>query len=139
MPIDGFAVIGLKELRKELKAASTAFPKELRTVNLAAAQTIADATAASFAADPHVSHLVAPTVKALAQQVGGQVRIGGDSAPMTMGAEFGSVKYKQFPPWRGSGPGAGYHLYETLRNKQPDIVERYGVLLDQLMRKAFPD
>jgi hypothetical protein len=135
---DRIQVTGLKELRKELKAADAAFPKELQKANKKIAELVADGTRAAFSGMGGSAPKVAPTVKALAQQARAQVKVGGGSgvgAEVAMGNLWGSKRYKQFPP----PVDAGYALYPTLKAKNDEIVEAYGDLLDDLLKRAFPD
>ncbi len=143
---------GLKDFQKELRRIDKELPKELRKVHLTAAQLVAEVTRASFASSPGVTSAVPASVKALAQQRSAAVRIGGaGKAQAALGHEFGGGKYgpgrpsprgghtTQFPPWRGSGANAGYHLYPTLRSKTDELVEMYGDGFERIARRAFPD
>lgn len=135
---EGIRVDGLKELRRELKAADAAFPKQLQKANKAVAELVAEGTRAAFQSMGGSAPKVAPTVKALAQQTRAQVRVGGGSgvgAEVAMGNLWGSKRFPQFPP---SKPG-GYALYETIAAKSDEIVEAYGDALDDLLKRAFPD
>jgi len=139
MAVEKIRVDGLKDLRRELRAVDVAFPKELRLRTKKIADGVAAGTAASFASRGGVAPKVAASVKALAQQTGAQIKIGGPRFPYALGAEFGSVQYKQFPPWKGSGPGAGYSLYETIRDRRQQIIDEYADMLTDLTAKAFPN
>ena len=151
MAEDRIRVDGLKEFRRELKALDAQWPKELRTANKEAADIVAEGTRSSFLSRPGVAPKVAASVKALAQQTGAAVQIGGDRWPFALGSEFGGGKFgagrpsprgghtTQFPAWRGSGPGAGYSLYPTFRAKREEVIETYGRAIDRLTARAFPD
>ncbi len=79
---------------------------------------------------------VAPTVKALAQQTRAQIVVGrgsGVGAEVAMGNTFGSTRYKQFPPT------GQYALYPTIAAKTDEVVDIYADMLDELLRRAFPD
>lgn len=134
---DQIRVTGLVELRRELRALDTAWPKELRKVNLAIADEVATGTRNAFDALGRSAPLVSPTVKALAQQAKAQVKVGGGSgvgSEVAMGNLWGSKRFRQFPP---SVPG-GYGLYPTLAHMRPDIEQRYLEMLDELLSRAFP-
>lgn len=149
--VEKVAVTGLNELRRELKAVDAQFPKELRKVNLEVAEKVAAGARSSYSSRGGVAPRVAGSVKALAQQARAQVRIGGPKHPYALGSEFGGGSYgpgrptaagghtTQFPPWRGSGAGAGYSLYSTLRAQRTEIIDQYAIALDRLTSKAFPD
>lgn len=132
-------VVGLREFRLSLKAMSDDLPKDLRQVNKDAAETVAADARNRASSQGGALGKAAPSIKAGATQRGGYVKIGGDRYPFALGGEFGSVQFKQFRPWRGSGDDAGYALYPAKRAKTPHIVERYGDLIDELSRRAFPD
>ncbi len=135
---DSIKVTGLKELRRELKQVDADFPKQLRKANKAVADLVAEGTRSAFSRMGGSAPKVAPTVKALAQQVRAQVKVGGGSgvgAEVAMGNLWGSKRFRQFPP---SVPG-GYGLYPTLAEKADEIVETYADAVDDLMKRAFPD
>jgi len=53
------------------------------------------------------------------------------------GMEFGSNKYKQFPrrtPNQGKG-NAGYFIYPTLREIQPELIKKWEDAFDKIVRK----
>ena len=83
----------------------------------------------------------APSIRSLAQQTRAQVSLGGGAYPFAMGAEFGSVRYRQFKPWRGSNADAGYFLYPTIRSMgQSGEIERlYMDAVEDAVKGAFPD
>lgn len=131
-------VVGLKELRRELRAIDPRWNKELRKVNLAIAEDVARGTQAAFERMGGSAPKVAPTVKALAQQAKGQVKVGGGNSiggQVAMGNLWGSRRFRQFP----SAVSGGYALYPTLAKLRPDIEERYAELLEDLLARAFPD
>lgn len=136
---DRIATTGLLELRAELRAIEPAWPKELRKVNLAISEAVAAGTRDAFASMAGSAPLVAPTVKALAQQVKAQVKVGGSGnsvgEQVAMGNLWGSSRFKQFPPTRAGG----YALYPTFMNLRPDIEDRYLQMLDELLARAFPN
>ena len=69
---------------------------------------------------------------------------GGGRYPFFYGAEFGSKRYGQFEAWRGNqwkgwDGGPGYFLHPAIREKGPELLEKYWQSLDALTAKAFPD
>ena len=135
---DKVEVRGLKELRRELKAVDAQWPKELRKINLAIAEDVAEGTRSVFSSMGGSAPKVASTVKALAQQARAQVKVGGGNSiggQVAMGNLWGSRRYKQFPP----PASAGYALYPTLASLRPDIEDRYLSMLEDLLARAFPD
>lgn len=138
MPPQAIKVEGLRDLQRALREIDRELPKELRRANLEAAQLIAEGTRRSFASRPGVAPKVVPSVKALAQQRSASVRIGGARFPFALGSEFGSIRFKQFPAWRGSAAAAGYSLYPTIRSEGPRVIEAYAAAVDRVAAKAFP-
>lgn len=135
---DPIRITGLKELRRELRAIDPAWNKELRKVNLSVAEDVARGTRSAFERMAGSAPKVTPTVKALAQQAKGQVKVGGGTSiggQVAMGNLWGSRRYSQFP----APKAGGYALYPTLAELRPDIEERYAEMLDDLLRRAFPD
>jgi hypothetical protein len=59
--------------------------------------------------------------------------------PTIFGAEFGGGARKttrQFQPWRGSGGGAGYFVYPTIRGSASDVSEQVEDAVNDLIRSA---
>lgn len=133
-------VRGLRELQAELRAVDRALPRELRRVNLQVAQGAA-ASARSRAAGAKGGARLARGIAAVAQQRSAGVDIrdnGGHASGGTAGAlgyEFGSDTYRQFPPWRGNGPTAGYAVYPAIRDARDDMPETYADALEPLLRR----
>ena len=54
------------------------------------------------------------------------------------GTEFGSNKFKQFPVWSGSGirgGSKGWFIYPTLREIQPDIIDKWENAFDRILKE----
>ncbi len=140
--VDKSAAVGVEEFlafARSLKEIDDSLPRALRQVNKDAATLVATATKSSFEGRDGVAPKVAASVRVFAQQAGAQVGIGGDAFPFALGSEFGSLRFTQFPAWRGAGATAGYSLYPTIRAKRDEVVEMHGKALDQLTARAFPD
>lgn len=134
MPLGRVEVHGVREFQRELRAAGREWPKELRVASRDAAEVVATGARRSFESRPGVAPKVADSVKVLAQQRSAAVRIGGRRWPYAMGSEFGSKRYRQFPPPRRGG----YSLYATIAATRDEVVEQYAEAVDRLMRRAFP-
>ena len=131
-------VTGLKELRKELKAADAAFPKELQKANKKVAELVAEGTREAFSSMAGSAPKVAATVKAYASGARAQVKVGGGggvAAEVAMGNLWGSGRFKQFP----ARVADGYALYPTMKARNDQIVDLYGDMVDDLLHRAFPD
>ena len=72
------------------------------------------------------AHAVRRGLRAGATQNTAWIKLVGTREPTIFGAEFGGGRRKttrQFPPWRGSGGGAGYFVYPTIRGESGDISD----------------
>lgn len=130
------AVEGLTELNRALRRMGPEFPKEMRAVNKTVAEFVAnDARSNAYSLGGVAAH-VAPSIKASAGTTSAGVAFGGPSWPMAGGAEFGSIRYKQFQPWRGNGPDAGYFVYPAIRQDADRIEDEYTEAVDDLIKKV---
>jgi hypothetical protein len=128
-------VRGLAEFQRELRKLDLA--KDLRLANKEAAEVVASAARAR--ARGGVAAKTAPSVKAAAEQRRAKVTLGGAAYPFAMGAEFGGQgrpTTMQFEPHRGT---QGYFLYPAVRDTREQFIDTYARVLDQLMRRAFPN
>lgn len=138
-------VHGLKEFNKALKEADKKYSKELRAANVAASRRVVTRAKAIAAMRGGVAAKAATSLRALASVKGAQIKLGGDRYPYALGAEFGSLQFRQFPTWRGNQwvawgtSGVGYFLHPAIRDQYDEIVEEYGEAIDRIMRDAFPD
>lgn len=132
-------VHGLRDFQRELKNLDSELPRQLRVVNMKAAELVASDARTRASSAGGALGKAAPSIKALGQQRSAAVRIGGNRYPFALGGEFGSTQFRQFKPWRGSGSDAGYALYPAVRANRDRVVELYGDLLDALARQAFPN
>src|SRR5690554_6593807 len=137
----GVRVVGLKELRAALRQADRRLGKELALVNYRVAQEVVVPAAKRRAEQPNPrqgrpavrpGRKVVQSIRALRQQRAGVVALGSAAAPHAAGHEFGSIRYPQFPAWRGNQEEAGYFVWPTIREKRDEIITRYLELLDTL-------
>lgn len=62
---------------------------------------------------------------------------GGSTLDLLYGMEFGSNRFKQFPartPNKGRG-NSGYFIYSTLRQIQPQIIEKWESSFDRILKE----
>lgn len=131
----GVKVTGLAELNKALKALGPDVQKELKAANFEVGDMVAGDARSIALGLGGVAAKVAPSIKATKTQAGAAVSFGGAAYPFAGGAEFGSLKYKQFQPWRGNGSDAGYMVYPSIRQNVDRIEATYVDRLDDIMRK----
>lgn len=134
MPIDKIEVLGLNAFRRELKKAEDQFPKAINNINNEVAEIVADAARNRALSQGSTLAKAAPSIRALKGAAKAQVRMGGASYPYAMGAEWGSIRYKQFPL---PVPG-GRSVYPTIKEKRAEVMNRYGDLIDEVSKEAFP-
>lgn len=132
-------VHGLAKLNRALREMDSDAPKALRETNKKMAEKVKTGAVGRAYGLGGVAAHVAPSLRATAGVKSAGVAGGGASYPMFGGAEFGSIRYKQFQPWRGSGSDAGYFLYPTIRDMALSITTEYEAALDDLIRKAGLD
>jgi hypothetical protein len=48
------------------------------------------------------------------------------------------VRFKQFKPWRGSSPSAGYFVYPAIRQDADRIVTEFSDAVDKVIDSNFP-
>lgn len=135
-------VEGLRELSKALKEMGPEFSREMRLANKEVASDVADKARGAALTLGGVAAKTAPTLKASAGATSAGVAVGGGNAPWGAGAEFGGGRRpttKQFKPWRGNGPDAGYFLYPTIRENAEEIEAQYREALDDLVARVGLD
>lgn len=132
-------VSGLPELSKALKAIGPDAQKELREASKRVATFVAnDARSAALSIGGVAAH-VAPSIKPVGGVSGAGVAMGGSSYPMAGGAEFGSMRYRQFKPWRGNSSDAGYFLYPAIRQDADRIQTEFTEAIDDIIKRRFPE
>lgn len=133
---DGVRVAGLNELNRALRnMGGKELQKELKAAGKAVADKVADDARAGAMSLGGVAAKVAPSIRASAQNTGAGVSFGGRAYPMAGGAEFGSIQYKQFKPWRGNTSDAGYFLYPAIRSNSDRIADEYLSAVEDLARR----
>lgn len=131
----GVKVTGLAELNKTLKALGPEVQAELKAANFEVGSMVADDARSIALGLGGVAAKVAPSIKATKTAAGAAVSFGGAAYPFAGGAEFGSYRYKQFSPWRGSGSDAGYFLYPAIRQDVDEIEATYVERIDAILNK----
>lgn len=132
----GVKVTGLNELNRALRdMGGREFQKELKEAGAEVAGEVASGARGRALALGGVAAKTAPSIRAAAGFTSAGVGFGGSGYPFAMGAEFGSVRFKQFKPWRGNGSDAGYFVYESIRDNADMIGQRYLDAVDDVLRK----
>ncbi len=137
----GIRVEGLRDLRAELRRADALWPRELGRANKEIVEELIVPGAKERMARvrPRAGHAVIDSIRGSAASTRAQVLAGGARVPHYFGKEFGSIRYKQFPPWRGNKGEAGYAIWPTIREKREEFIGRYLQMLRRLTDRAFPD
>lgn len=128
-------VVGLRELRKGLKAAEGRSPKELQRTNKAVAEMLVPEARGRLAqVAPRAGSQAVGTIRALASTSRAYLAGGNAATPWYRGKEWGSIRYRQFPP----ANTGGYALYPTIEANNARVLARYVQMLEELTREAFP-
>lgn len=128
---------GYREFRADLREVSKELPKEMnRSIKEDVAIPTADAARSSAESQGGALAKGAKSIRGGASGNAVYLRFGGAAYPYMQGAEFGSTGSHgkgnptpaggyttQFRPWRGNGPGAGYAVFPTLRERAPQTQE----------------
>lgn len=142
-------VEGLRELSRELKALDPALPKQLQQALKRVAGEIVVPGARALAAsrsNPKWGSRAVNTIRALATQQRAQVAVGSQAVPWAAGDNFGSAHTRvtngrhstnQFPMTKGYR-GGDYALYETIEQRQPQILDKVADELDDLLTATWP-
>src|SRR5690348_883428 len=111
---------GLDELRKELKRLDGDWTSQLKDANYEIAADIVVPEAKRRAGQTRAGGAVINSIRAAKAARSATVSLGSNKVSWAAGWEFGSLKYKQFPYWRGNGEDAGYFMWPAIRAKRPD-------------------
>lgn len=136
-------------LSRALRALPRTASARLRDASQEIASRVASDAAARASAQGGAAAKVAPSIRAGRDRVP-LVRMGNSSpirsgprqtiGDLIWGAEFGGgarPTTRQFRPWKGSGTGAGYFLWPTVRDDRSFIETAYGdALLDAIDEAA---
>lgn len=132
-------VHGLAELNKALKAIGPDAQRDLKEASREVAGFVASGARAAAYAQGGVAAHVAPSIAPVGGVSGAGVAFGGARYPMAGGAEFGSIRYKQFKSWRGSDSGAGYFVYPAIRQDSDRIVDEFTDAVQKIINRRFPE
>lgn len=149
-------VDGLPQLMRDLKATPERLDKVLRKELRDMARTVRDkARERARSAHPQPkdgdarrdrrgayrwSQLVSSIVSG-AKPEGPYVQLGREDLPGWAGWEFGSFRYRQFPPRsRREGRGnEGYFFFPAVKDEAAGLTERVQRLVDRYVAETFPE
>lgn len=135
-------VVGLDELRKNLKTLDNAgeLQAALKDANFKTADFVVQRAIPRMRSLGNVpGRRSAESMKATRSGAAARLSLAGKNAPFANGVEFGSGKFKQFKPWLGNGPSAGYAIYPTIRENTAELIRIYSEEIAVITRQAFPD
>jgi hypothetical protein len=140
MPV-AVRVVGLAELRRDLRRVDAALPKELAAVNQQAGEVVA---AEARRRAPKGAHQgggrvspISSTITAGRRQRAATVSIGGARSPHAPVYEFGGTIPRHHSSARTRVTQRAY-LYPALEAKRTEVTVLYARLVEQLMSRAFP-
>jgi hypothetical protein len=129
---------GLRDLIRDYKRAGDNLGKEVAKANKAFVNRVAVPAARANArgrTNPRAGRAVEASIRGLGSQTRAQMAGGGKRVPHYAGHEFGSVRWKQFPPRsprRGRG-NAGYIMYPAVYDNIKELRDAYADTLDRLL------
>jgi hypothetical protein len=133
-------VDGLKQMLRDVRKIERELPKEMRQHLMPISQRVmSQATQRAQSLGGVQRHAVRRGLRAGATQNTAWIKLLGTKEPTIFGAEFGGGRRsttRQFPPWRGSGGGAGYFVYPTIRGMSGDISNDLEDGVKALLRSA---
>lgn len=135
-------VIGLRELRRDLKRLDADWPKELAKANTAAAQIVATEAQRRAPAGPHQGGgSVTPirqSIRASRAQRSASVSFGGARSPHAAPTEFGGTLARHASASRTTVRQRAF-LYPAITAKTAEVVQTYTAAVDRLLHDAFND
>ena len=144
----GLKIDGLDDFRRDLVRMSGSITgKDFGRVNKSVAEYIVEKSdeVGLRLGGVHAHVVRNRSQRALGAAKAAQVIVGGSAAKHgpALGAEFGSKRYTQFPPWRGNqftGGDVGYMLHPAIRDNETEWVDMYWQGIEGIAKKsAFPD
>lgn len=141
--------VGYKELKAGLRSADTGMARELTKVQRELAQWLAPQAQAAAGAEGGSTRHFAGKISGRGTQAGARLEVASVANAAFWGAKqrtgwnAGNATANQKPwvgaGWDAGGPGGPYAMNPTIARNLPQIEERYGDGLAELLRNAFPD
>lgn len=132
-------VDGLKQLLRDARRVEKDLPKAMRRALLPVSrEVLSRATQRAQGQGGVAAHAVRRGLKAGATQNTAWIKLLARE-PTIFGAEFGGGARRttrQFQPWRGSGGGAGYFVYPTIRGSARDVSDHVEDAVKDLIHSA---
>ena len=140
MTVARVEVTGLKQLLRDARKVERDLPKEMRQQLVPISQFVLSRARqrAQSLGGVH-AHAARRGLRGGATQNTAWIKLAANTEPTILGAEFGGgarPTTRQFPPWRGSGGGAGYFVYPTIRGSVAPITDQLEDALMRFMRSA---
>jgi hypothetical protein len=138
-------VENLRGLRAALKHAGPGLDKKVTELNYEIANHVVDVAKGKANAQGGAAAKAAPSLRASKTAASANIKLGGARYRYAYGAEFGSLRYKQFKKWRGNqwqpwgSDGVGYFLHPAIRSERQYIIDTYATRVSALMAEAFPN
>lgn len=125
---EAIRVEGLRELRRDLRAADAALPKQLSKTNKAIVNDVVVPEAKRIV--PIRTGRLQGNIRALAGQTSAKIAAGGAKVPYAGPIHFG---------WPAHGIEPQPFLYDALDNRRNEIMDRYEKMVDKVTSKPFPE
>lgn len=136
MPVNKVEILGLADLRRDLRSANKTAPKALQRTNKKIADRVVDKARGRYRTRyTSRSGKGEGSIRALASATTARVAIGRPSLAYVAAQNFGSMgRYPQFMPRRSPD----LFLYATIEAEMPGIRDDYLDVLMDTLREAFP-
>ena len=129
------AIVGADEFARKLKKMDSELYKQFGDANRQIAKTVVGTVRSDATSYSRQAAKAARSARATSARNGVSIALGGARWPYALGAEYGSLKYPQFPPWRGNqwtpehwGEGnstAGYWFHPALDQSREYVLDSY--------------
>lgn len=133
-------VLGLAELRRDLKRLGAQWPKELAKANNRAAEVVAAEARRRAPAGPHQGGgsvtAITQSIRATKAQRSASVSFGGPRSPHAAPTEFGGTLPRHASRSRTTVRQRAF-LYPAIAAKTDEVVLTYQAMLERLMDAAF--
>lgn len=138
-PSSGVKVVGLDELRRDLRRLDAELPRELAIIHYRVAQIVADEARHRAPRGPHQGGgVVVPIVQSIRagrQQRRATVSMGGARSPHAEPTEFGGT-LRRFHSTSRTRVRQRAFLYPAIAAKRGEVIDAYGGMIDQLLTRV---
>lgn len=124
----GVVIIGAKEFRRDLRAA-VGHVRDMKSVNIKVANLVVGEARQRSIIGPAIKGHIKDTIRPYATTTKAGVSYGSAKNPYPFVREFGFPRrnYSEAPV-----------IYPSIKDKGPEIIERYGEFVERVFARAYP-